>query len=154
MKKKIFVIAATLSLICVTGVLAQEPAAPATPPTPPTPEQMAQAKTKRLTERLNLTEDQASKVYDACLKQSKEQQALFEKMSALHKEQAEKMKSILTTEQFMQWSQMQRPGAMGPRGRQHEGCPKACMKCKAGQKKDASKPKDGDRPRRERGPRK
>lgn len=121
MKRKIFIVAATLSLICVTGVLAQEPAAPATPPTPPTPEQIAQAKAERLTKRLNLTDEQSRKVYDVCLKNTKEQQALFKKMMDLRKDQAEKMKSILTDEQFTEWSQMQqqRPG-MGPRDRKHE----------------------------------
>ena len=34
-------------------------------------------------------------------------QAMREKMRAARKAEAEKMKSILTTEQFMQWSQMQ-----------------------------------------------
>ncbi len=145
MKKRIIVVAATLSLICVTGVLAQEPAKPATPPTPPTPEQMAQKKTERLTEQLNLTDDQASKVYDACLKQSKEQQELFKKMVALRREQAEKMKSILTTEQFMQWSQMQRAGwKAGAHERRHD--PR--MMPKGDDKKGAGT--SGKHPRRER----
>lgn len=154
MKKKIFVVAATLSLICVTGVLAQEPEAPATPPTPPTPEQMAQAKTERLTERLNLTDDQARKVYDVCLKHSKEQQALFEKMTALRNEQAEKMKSILTTEQFMEWSQMQRPGGMaGPRDR-HPEHRHGAWKGPRDDSKDAAPGERPDtRPRKERGTR-
>lgn len=145
MKKRIIVVAATLSLICVTGVLAQEPAAPATPPTPPTPEQMAQKKTERLTEQLKLTDDQAGKVYDVCLKQSKEQQELFKKMVALRKEQAEQMKSILTTEQFAQWSQMQRPeGKTGMRERR----PDPRMMPKDGAKRDAGT--SGKHSRRER----
>ena len=139
MKRKIFVVAATLSLICMTGVLAQEPAAkPTTPPTPPTAEEMAQQQTDRVTQRLNLTDAQAKQIHDLNLKQAKEQQALHEKMKAMRQERAEKMKSILTTEQFVQWSQMQGKGRMqGMQGR-HPGrradmkeCPDGCPKAPA-----------------------
>ena len=46
--------------------------------------------------------------------QIKEMQAMREKMREARKAEAEKMKSILTTEQFVQWSQMApRPGQRG-----------------------------------------
>ena len=65
-------------------------------------------------------------------------QAMREKMQEARKAEAEKMKSILTTEQFVQWSQMQapRPGERGPqmmhkgdrRGGGKECCDKPCPK--------------------------
>ena len=70
-------------------------------------EQMAQRMTERMQKELKLTDAQAKEVYNLNFQQIKEMQAMREKMREARKAEAEKMKSILTTEQFMQWSQMQ-----------------------------------------------
>ena len=85
-----------------------------------------------------LTDAQAKEVYNLNFQQIKEMQAMREKMQEARKAEAEKMKSILTTEQFVQWSQMQapRPGERGPqmmhkgdrRGGGKECCDKPCPK--------------------------
>ena len=118
MRKQIFAAATALCLMATTTLFAQEAKPKVEPKTPPTAEQMAERQTQRMTQRLNLTEAQAKQVYELNLDQIKQMQAMREKMGAARKAQAEKMKSILSTEQFMQWSQMQ-----GPRPGQHGNCP-------------------------------
>lgn len=75
----------------------------------PTAEQMAQRRTERMTEKLNLSEKQSKQLYEVNLQDIKEMQAQAEQMRAYRKAQAEKMKGILTPEQFEQWKQMQGP---------------------------------------------
>ena len=151
MKKRIFAVAAALCLMAGTGAFAQEakPAAPpqgrpptmtAAPKERPTVEQMAQRMTERMQKELKLTDAQAKEVYNLNFQQIKEMQAMREKMREARKAEAEKMKSILTTEQFVQWSQMQapRPGQRGHgpqmmkkgdrRGGGKECCDKPCPK--------------------------
>lgn len=107
MKKMIFTAAMALCLLAGTSVFAQDKKSAMTPKERPTVEQMAQRMTDRMTKELKLNEAQAKQVYDLNYQQVKEMQAMREKMRAAKKAEAEKMKSILTTEQFMQWSQMQ-----------------------------------------------
>ncbi len=135
MKKQIFAAVTALCLMATTTLFAQESKPKAEPKTPPTAEQIAQRQTDRMTERLKLTEAQAKQVYELNLAQVKEMQAMREKMRAARKAEADKMKSILTTEQFMQWSQMQgpRPGQhgkaphmKGKKGQKQGDCPKDC----------------------------
>lgn len=140
MKKKIFAAVTALCLMAGTSVFAQQQNKPDAPKERPTAEQMAQRKTDRMTEQLKLTEAQAKQVYAINLAQIKEMIAQREKMEAARKAEAEKMKSILTTEQFVQWSQMQapRPGQRGHgpqmmkkgdrRGGGKECCDKPCPK--------------------------
>lgn len=140
MKKKIFAVVTALCLMAGTSVFAQQQNKPDAPKERPTAEQMAQRKTDRMTEQLKLTEAQAKQVYAINLAQIKEMIAQREKMEAARKAEAEKMKSILTTEQFVQWSQMQapRPGQRGHgpqmmkkgdrRGGGKECCDKPCPK--------------------------
>lgn len=113
MKKKIFAAVTALCLMAGTSVFAQQQNKSDAPKERPTAEQMAQRKTDRMTEQLKLTEAQAKQVYAINLAQIKEMIAQREKMEAARKAEAEKMKSILTTEQFMQWSQMRMPGQRG-----------------------------------------
>ena len=127
MKKRIFAVAAALCLMAGTGAFAQEAKPAAAPKERPTVEQMAQRMTERMQKELKLTDAQAKEVYNLNFQQIKEMQA-------------EKMKSILTTEQFVQWSQMQapRPGQRGHgpqmmkkgdrRGGGKECCDKPCPK--------------------------
>ena len=96
--------------------------------------------TERMQKELKLTDAQAKEVYNLNFQQIKEMQAMREKMREARKAEAEKMKSILTTEQFVQWSQMQapRPGQRGHgpqmmkkgdrRGGGKECCDKPCPK--------------------------
>ena len=108
MKKKIFAAAMALCLIAGTsGAFAQDGKPEAARRERPTVEQMAQRMTERMEKELKLTEAQAKQVYDVNFQQIKEMMAQREKMQQARKAEAEKMKSILTTEQFVQWSQMQ-----------------------------------------------
>ena len=104
-----------LGLMAGTCAFAQNDKPAMAPKERPTAEQMAQRMTERMTQGLKLTEAQAKQVYDVNLQQVKDMAALREQMQTAKKAEAEKMKSILTTEQFMQWSQMQdrRPGQRG-----------------------------------------
>ena len=132
MKKRIFAVAAALCLMAGTGAFAQEAKPAAAPKERPTVEQMAQRMTERMQKELKLTDAQAKEVYNLNFQR--------EKMREARKAEAEKMKSILTTEQFVQWSQMQapRPGQRGHgpqmmkkgdrRGGGKECCDKPCPK--------------------------
>ena len=82
-----------LLLMAGTSAFAQENKSVAPPRERPTTEQLARKATDRMTAQLKLTEKQA------------------EQARAVKMKEAEAMKSILSTEQFMRWSQMQsRPG--------------------------------------------
>ena len=64
-----------------------------------------------MTAQLKLTEKQAEQAYEATLERLQADEALGEQARAAKMKEAEAMKSILSTEQFMRWSQMQsRPG--------------------------------------------
>ncbi len=135
MKKQIFAAAMALCLMATTTLFAQENKPQAEPRTPPTAEQLAQRQTERMTQQLNLTDAQAKQVYEVNLDQIKQMQAMREKMREARVAEADKMKSILSTEQFMQWSQMQgpRPGQPGDgphmkhkKGPKQGDCPKDC----------------------------
>ena len=136
MKKQIFAAAMVLCLMATTTLFAQENKPQAEPKTPPTAEQLAQRQTERMTKQLNLSDAQAKQVYEVNLDQIKQMQAMREKMREARAAEADKMKSILSTEQFMQWSQMQGscPGHPG-KAHHHMGykkgpkggdCPKEC----------------------------
>ena len=105
MKKRIFAVAAALCLLAGTGAFAQDSKKAPMMKERPTAEQMAQ----RMTEKLNLSEKQSKQLYEVNLQDIKEMQAQAEQMRAYRKAQAEKMKGILTPEQFEQWKQMQGP---------------------------------------------
>lgn len=109
MKKQIFAAVTALCLMATTTLFAQEAKPKEEPKTPPTAEQLAERQTERMTQRLKLTDAQAKQVYQLNLDQIKQMQALREQMNKARMARADKMKSILSTEQFMQWSQMQGP---------------------------------------------
>lgn len=118
MKKKIFAAAMALCLMAGTSAFAQDKKPATAPKERPTVEQMAQRMTERMQKDLKLTEAQAKEVYNVNFQQMKEMMAMREKMAEARKAEAEKMKSILTTEQFVQWSQMQAQGPGERRGPQ------------------------------------
>ena len=140
MKKRIFAVAMTLCLLAGTSAFAQDRRAPRTKERP-TAEQMAQRKTDRMVEKLNLNEDQSKQLYELNLQEVKDMQAQHERMRAARKAQAEKMQKILTPEQFEQWKQMQgpKPGMRpGPQMKDGKGCA-----CKEGRKCDKPRPAKG-----------
>ena len=98
----------TLCLWAGTSAFAQDRRAPRTKERP-TAEHMAQRKTDRMVEKLNLNEDQSKQLYELNLQEVKDMQAQHERMRAARKAKAEKMQKILTPEQFEQWKQMQGP---------------------------------------------
>lgn len=124
-----------LCLLAGTSAFAQDSKKAPMPKERPTAEQMAQRKTERMTEKLNLSEKQSKQLYEVNLQDIKDMQAQAEQMRANRKAQAEKMKGILTPEQFEQWKQMQdrRPGMNhGPQmkdGRGHKAAMRDGRKC-------------------------
>lgn len=145
MKKRIFAVAAALCLMAGTGAFAQEAKPAAAPKERPTVEQMAQRMTERMQKELKLTDAQAKEVFNLNFQQIKEMQAMREKMREARKAEAEKMKSILTTEQFMQWSQMQQQ-QMRMSGQRGHG-PQAMHKGGKDGKKNAECKDNCDKPR-------
>ena len=146
MKKRIFAVAAALCLMAGTGAFAQEAKPAAAPKERPTVEQMAQRMTERMQKELKLTDAQAKEVYNLNFQQIKEMQAMREKMREARKAEAEKMKSILTTEQFVQWSQMQQQQQMRMSGQRGHG-PQAMHKGGKDGKKNAECKDNCDKPR-------
>ena len=131
MKKRIFAVAAALCLLAGTGAFAQDSKKAPMMKERPTAEQMAQRRTERMTEKLNLSEKQSKQLYEVNLQDIKEMQAQAEQMRAYRKAQAEKMKGILTPEQFEQWKQMQGPRHgmnRGPRMKDGRATRPPCVK--------------------------
>ena len=67
MKKRIFAVAAALCLLAGTGAFAQDSKKAPMMKERPTAEQMAQRRTERMTEKLNLSEKQSKQLYDCLL---------------------------------------------------------------------------------------
>lgn len=120
MKKTIFAAFAALCMAAGTSAFAQSQRMERGPEAGerPSVEQMAREMTDRMAERLKLTEKQSEQVYAATLEQLQTMEAHREAMRKARAEQAEKMKSILSTEQFMEWSKMQGPHPGARRGPQ------------------------------------
>lgn len=107
----------------------------------PTPEQIAQKRTERMTKELSLNEEQAKQVYDLTFEQAqkgaqqraKAEAAMnerMERMKAAREADAQKMKMILTPEQYAKWEQMQadREKKCQRHGRKHNrDCKNECM---------------------------
>lgn len=106
-----------LCLLAGTGAFAQNQNKGRMHREMPTAEQMAQRKTDRMKEKLNLNEQQTKQVYEYNLQEVKEMQSMHQQMRAARQAEAEKMKSILTPEQYEQWKQAQGPECR-PRGRE------------------------------------
>lgn len=118
MKKRIFAAVAALCLMAGTGAFAQNGTQTRSGMREmPTAEQMARRQTDRLKEKLSLTDAQEKQIYEYNLQQIKEMQAQRERMRAARQAEAQKMKNILTPEQYAQWQQMQGQ-ARGMRGKQ------------------------------------
>lgn len=143
MKKRIFAFAAALGLLAGMGAFAQDRSARMNPGEQRTPEQMAQRMTQRMTDELGLDKSQADQVYELNLDQIRQMQALRERMRTTRQAEAEKMKTILSAEQFEKWSQMQGPRPGEHRHDMHRGGCKDKPCCKEGAKERKC---DGKRP--------
>lgn len=110
MKKRIFAAAMALCLLAGTNAFAQNQKKGRMHKEIQTVEQMAQRKTDRMKEKLNLSEEQTKQVYDFNLQEIKQMQSMREQMRAARQAEAEKMKAILTPEQYAQWQQAEGPG--------------------------------------------
>lgn len=107
MKKQIFAFAMVLCLMTGASAFAQKSENALKLKQMPTVEQMAQKKTERMTRELKLTEVQAKKVYQLNYNEIQKMQAVRQQMREARTAEAEQMKSILNTEQFVKWAQMQ-----------------------------------------------
>lgn len=103
-----------LLLTVATSVFAGETEKKMAPKERPTVEQMARKATERMTSQLKLTDEQAEQVYGAVLERMRATAVLREQERAVKSAEAEKMKSVLSTEQFMRWTESQ-----APHGRHH-----------------------------------
>lgn len=103
MKKMIIV--GIAALFMMGGLHAQTPTKPAQKKHLTT-EQMARQRTERLTKNLELNEQQAKIVYEISLNQAEKAKEIKEQQRALHKEGIEKMRRVLTPEQFAKWQEM------------------------------------------------
>ncbi|MFR6351851.1 MAG: DUF4890 domain-containing protein [Alistipes finegoldii] len=106
MKKRIFAVAAALCLLAGTGAFAQDSKKAPMMKERPTAEQMAQRKTERMTEKLNLSEKQSKQLYEVNLQDIKEMQA--QARDARAQGAGREDEGILTPEQFGS-GQMQGP---------------------------------------------
>ena len=144
--KRIFAVAAALCLLAGTNAFAQKqtPNRGTTPKERPTAEQVAQRQTDRLTKELGLDATQAKQVYALNLHQVQQMQAVREQMRKDRIARNEKMKSLLTPEQFAKWSQMQGPKPGEHRGKMGKpGCCAHKGDCKDGKSGCCSKSEGG-----------
>lgn len=134
MKQRIVAVAAALCLLAGPGAFAQNKNQKngEMPKERPTVEQMTQHQTERMTKELGLDEAQAKQVYAINLKRNQQMEAFRTEMRKNRQAEAEQMKSVLTTDQFVKWSQMQ-----GPKPGEHRGKMRKDGDCK--QQKDCSK---------------
>lgn len=137
MKQRIIAAAAALCLLACPGAFAQNnnpKNGPAAPKERPTVEQMAQRQTERMTKELGLDEAQSKQVYALNLKRIQQMEALRAEMRKNRQAEAEQMKSLLTTDQFVKWSQMQGPMPGAHRGKMQKECCKQNKDCKKADK--------------------
>ena len=103
---------------------------------------MAQRKTDRMVEKLNLNEDQSKQLYELNHAGGKGYAGAARADARRPQGQGrERCKKILTPEQFEQWKQMQgpKPGMRpGPQMKDGKGCA-----CKEGRKCDKPRPAKG-----------
>lgn len=146
MKKRIFAAFALLCLMSGMSAFARQPETASDAKERPTAEQMAQRQTERLTQKLSLTDDQAKQVYALCLEQGRQMEAMQQQARTARQADDAKMKSILTAEQYAQWTQMQGEGyhkRQGGGARKGGSCGgDNCSGDKQCDKKQASKDKE------------
>ncbi|WP_295939655.1 DUF4890 domain-containing protein [uncultured Alistipes sp.] len=158
MRTNIFAAAMAFCLMAGTTAFAQRPERKEMGKERPTAEQMAERKTERMTEKLKLDEKQSKQLYELNLQEIKDMQAQHEKMRADRKAKNEKMKGILTPEQYEQWQKMQqhqhkgmmqRGGQKGDGPQMHKGkqngkacCNGEAKNCDRQGKQDGKKSRD------------
>lgn len=122
--KKSMIAAMAACVMTVTGALAQGQAQQTKLPRQrPTAEQIAQKRTEMMSKKLDLNETQVQKVYQVNLENVKLMEKHRAQMKAERQAEAEQMKGILTTDQFVKWSQMQAaPGRAAHHGKGDKAC--------------------------------
>lgn len=110
-----------------SGAMAQQNKKMDVPKHRPTIEQMAQKRTERMAKSLDLNEAQQKQVYEINLTNAQSMEAHRAQMKAERSKEAEQMKSVLTTDQFVKWSQMQKSPYAGKEGKRMNG-QKCCNK--------------------------
>ena len=130
--KKSMIAAMAACVMTLTGALAQEQTQKTQLPRQrPTPEQIAQKRTEMMTKRLDLDEAQTQKVYQVNLENAKLMAKHRVQMKAERQNEAEQMKGILTTDQFVKWSQLQASPARSPRhGKDGKECCRENKECR------------------------
>lgn len=142
MKRIIFAAAAALCLAMTTNADAQTRRTDAGTKERPNVEQTARRMTDRMTEALQLDEAQATQIYDLNLQRAQRMEEQRQQMQAARKAEAERMKSILTADQFAKWERMQGPKYGERRGhRPGDGRMATCDSCPC-DKKRADCPRD------------
>lgn len=143
MKRIIFAAAAALCLAMATNADAQPRRTASGTKERPTVEQTARRMTDRMTEALQLDEAQATQIYELNLQKAQRMEEQRQQMQEARKAETERMKSILTADQFAKWSQMQGPKYGERRGhRSGDGRMAACDSGRC-DKKGADCPRDG-----------
>ena len=72
-------------------------------------EQRAERRTKRLTQSLELTKDQAAKVYDITIDRLRKADEIKRLQREMHRDMVARMKEVLNEEQFEKLSEMAHP---------------------------------------------
>ena len=78
-------------------------------------EQRAERRTKRLTESLELTKDQAAKIYDITIDRLRKADEIKRLQRQMHRDVVKRMKEVLNEEQFEKLSEMAHPKKDGNR---------------------------------------
>lgn len=130
--KKSMIAAMAACVMTMTGALAQgQTQKMQVPRQRPTAEQIAQKRTEMMTKKLELNEAQEQKVYQVNLENVKLMEKHRMQMKAERQAEAEQMKGILTTDQFVKWSQMQAaPGRGGHHGKNGKECTRKKDDCR------------------------
>ena len=83
-------------------------------------EQRAERRTKRLTESLELTKDQAAKIYDITIDRLRKADEIKRLQRQMHRDVVKRMKEVLNEEQFEKLSEMAHPKKDGNRKEAHK----------------------------------
>lgn len=109
MKKKILAVL-TAAIVMAGSAVAQPQRPDGGKREKPTPEQIAKRYTDRMTNDLNLTQEQAQKLYQINLTKVQQMQQKAEarkaEMAAERQKSEAEMKELLTPEQYQKWSEM------------------------------------------------
>lgn len=107
MKKRIFAVMMAVCMMIGTSAFAQQHGSGESKQKA-TPEQVAQRRTEHMKKMVDLTDAQAKQIYNLNLETAKNKSADKEQMIVNRKAKMEKIKSILTPEQYSKWVEAQK----------------------------------------------